>query len=199
MLAWRNRETQPSRKFHCGHCGEYVSSDQGYHTDTIDPTAFIYLCHECGRPTYFDTDSEATQIPGASYAAHVAGIPDVEVTNLYDEARNCIGIGAFTSAVLASRKLLMHIAVAEGAQPGQTFIHYIEYLSDNHYVPPKAKGWVDHIRQKGNEANHEIVTMSEDDAKDLIKFSEMLLKIIYEFPSAVGRKTEKPDRTLRQP
>jgi hypothetical protein len=82
----------------------------------------------------------------------------------------------------------MSIAVAEGAEPGKTFISYVEFLAKKGYVPPNGQGWVDHIRTKGNEANHEIVLMSSDDAADLISFSEMLLKFIYEFPNRVPKK-----------
>lgn len=77
----------------------------------------------------------------------------------------------------------MHIAVSKGAAPGKNFIDYVEFLSSKGYVPPDAKEWVDHIRTKGNEANHEIVIMSEEDAKDLIGFVVMLLKLVYEFPN----------------
>jgi Domain of unknown function (DUF4145) len=87
-------------------------------------------------------------------------------------------VNSFTSAVLTCRKLLMHIAVEKGAPTGQSFLEYVEYLAEKHYVPPDGKGWVDHIRTKGNEANHVIKIMSSDDAKDLIEFSEMLLKFV---------------------
>lgn len=79
----------------------------------------------------------------------------------------------------------MNIGVAQGADAGKPFIFYVEYLAANGYVPPNGKGWVDHIRKKGNEATHEIVLMSDSDAKDLIAFAEMLLKFIYEFPSRI--------------
>ena len=79
----------------------------------------------------------------------------------------------------------MNIAVSQGATPGLKFIEYVEYLSQNGYVPPKGKGWVDHIRKKGNEATHEIALMTKEDANDLISFSEMLLKFIYEFPAKI--------------
>jgi Domain of unknown function (DUF4145) len=94
------------------------------------------------------------------------------------EARLCMTVNSFTSAVLTCRKLLMHIAVEKGAPTGQSFLEYVEYLAEKHYVPPDGKGWVDHIRTKGNEANHVIKIMSSDDAKDLIEFSEMLLKFV---------------------
>lgn len=79
----------------------------------------------------------------------------------------------------------MNIGVEQGAPDGLTFVKYIEYLSDKGFVPPNGKHWVDHIRKKGNEATHEIVVMSAEDAKDLITFIEMLLKFIYEFPMMV--------------
>jgi Domain of unknown function (DUF4145) len=76
-------------------------------------------------------------------------------------------------------------AVAQGAPENQTFMAYVEHLAASGYVPPHGKGWVDHIRKKGNEANHEIVLMEKDDAQELISFVEMLLKFIYEFPSRI--------------
>ena len=94
-------------------------------------------------------------------------------------------VNSFTAAVLTCRKLLMHLAVEKGAPTGKSFLEYVEYLSQMGYVPPDGKSWVDHIRRKGNEANHEIKIMSSDDAKDLIEFSEMLLKFVYEFPAKV--------------
>ncbi len=84
----------------------------------------------------------------------------------------------------------MNIAVAKGAPEGLSFIKYVEYLSENNYVPPDGKEWVDHIRTKGNEAAHEISSITENDAKDLITFIEMLLKIIFEFPASIKRKTK---------
>ena len=85
----------------------------------------------------------------------------------------------------------MHVAVAKGATAGQTFASYVDYLSTNHYISPDAKDWVDHIRNKGNEANHEIVIMNADDAKDLLGFCEMLLKTIFEFPAVIKKKLSK--------
>jgi len=114
----------------------------------------------------------------------VASLPkDVEA--LYNEARSSVTVNAFTAAVLTCRKLLMHLAVAKGAPAGQSFLAYVEYLAQQGYVPPDGKGWVDFIRTKANEANHEIIIMSAQDAKDLITFSEMLLKFVYEFPAKV--------------
>jgi hypothetical protein len=83
----------------------------------------------------------------------------------------------------------MHIAVSKEAEEGKNFVYYVEFLSDKNYVPPGAKDWVDHIRTKGNEANHEILLMKKEDAKELISFCGMLLKIVYEFPARITKKT----------
>lgn len=83
------------------------------------------------------------------------------------------------------RKILMHIAVDLGEKPGLSFVAYVDFLANNHYIPPKGRHWVDHIRKKGNEANHEIAIMLESDSKDLIGFVEMLFRFNYEFPQLV--------------
>ena len=108
-----------------------------------------------------------------------------DVASLYDEARSALSAGAATAAVLACRKLLMNIAVTQGAATGLSFVAYVEYLATAGYIPPNGRGWVDHIRKRGNEATHEIALMSISDAVELITFSEMLLKFIYEFPARV--------------
>ena len=82
----------------------------------------------------------------------------------------------------------MNIAVAEGAAEGLRFVEYIDYLENNNFLPPKGRDWVDHIRQKGNEATHEIAIMMQEDAEELIIFIEMLMKFIYEFPSIIKSK-----------
>jgi hypothetical protein len=80
----------------------------------------------------------------------------------------------------------MNIAVSQGAPAGQTFMAYVDYLANNGYIPPNGRNWVDYIRQRGNEATHEIPQMTDDEAAKLITFSEMLLKFIYEFQHHVN-------------
>lgn len=184
MFQWQGINTSKSRNYTCGHCGNQIASEKCYiATHGATNVGYIYICHHCTKPTFFDLTAD-TQIPGKRFGDDVSGIDDPGVSNLYNESRDCFSKNAFTAAVLCCRKLLMHIAVAKGDKPGKNFIEYVEYLSTKGYVPPDAKTWVDHIRTKGNEANHEIVIMSEEEAKDLISFSEMLLKLTYEFPAS---------------
>ncbi len=192
-LRWINASTLASKSFVCGYCGSSIASDTGFvrgsnpdGSGAADGT--IYVCHKCFRPSFF----HGQQTPGVRFGADVNGIDEASVQKLYDEARDCFSKNAFTAVVLSCRKLLMHIAVTKGAEEGKNFVHYVEYLASNGYVPPGSKSWVDHIRKKGNEANHEIVVMSEEEAKDLLSFTEMLLKLVFEFPAASKKYSTTP-------
>lgn len=192
-MSWNSPANLKPRTFTCGFCGKVVASDRGYFAQSVDVSpAFqwlTYICPHCYKPTFLETGN--TQIPGVAPGVDIAGVP-TDVDQLYREARNSVAIGSYTAAVLTCRKILMNIAVSEGASAGESFQAYVEFLSAKGFVPPHGKGWVDHIRTKGNEANHQIVLMSRSDAEDLITFLEMLLKFIFEFPSRVPKGPSAP-------
>jgi hypothetical protein len=152
----------------------------------------MYICHFCRCPTLFNADG--VQTPGVPHGESVRHISDEGVAEMYEEARRAFSAGAFTAAILCCRKLLMHVAVSKGAKEGGSFISYVEYLANEHYVPPDAREWVDQIRKIGNEANHEIHVMKTNDAQELISFCEMLLKVIFEFPHTVRARQSLASR-----
>lgn len=174
------------RTFKCGYCRTSVNSANVLASQKGE---FIYICPKCDKPTYFGEGG--VQIPGIAPGDDIADLPE-DIEHLYSEARSCVAAKAYTAAVLTCRKLLMNIAVAKKAPIGQSFVEYVNYLNREHYIPPDSRGWVDHIRSKGNEANHEIVLMTKEDAERLISLSDMLLKIIYEFPAKVPRTQGAP-------
>ena len=155
----------------------------GCYEGTPSATGYILVCTHCNRPTFFD-DRMGGQYPGPTVGNPVQFLPK-EIGTLYQEARTAFSVNAYTPTVLVLRKLLMNVAVNKGAKEGQTFLQYVDYLAQSH-VSPENKGWVDHIRKKGNDANHEIPLMGKSDAEDLLSFTEMLLKIIYEFPNRIA-------------
>ena len=182
---WKNLRELPRRTYQCGHCGATTGSIHGYITNQT-PGATIYMCGGCNQPTYF---TELRQVPSPIAGNPVDKLP-IEIHQLYEEARKCTSLGAYTACVLCCRKMLMHIAVECGAKAGESFLSYVEFLAEKGYVPPNGSIWVDHIRKRGNEANHEIGLMSQDDAQELINFLEMLLKFIYEFPARINPDDE---------
>src|SRR5438132_14092013 len=104
----------------CGHCGLNVGGNRGYyHNDggivsnvqpgqQIHPTqvssAFprIFICPKCDSPTYFHRDK---QVPGAAYGRKILHLSP-ELTEVYDQARNCMSVAAHVPAVLAARTIL---------------------------------------------------------------------------------------------
>jgi hypothetical protein len=184
---WYGATKSNSYTYSCGYCGLLVGSEKCYASGSPwngGTLGAIYICPSCKRPTFIGSDGE--RIPASRIGNDVKGITDSNVHSLFLEARNCTGVGAYTAAVLLCRKLLMNLAVHHGAVENLKFIEYVEYLNNNGYIPPNGKQWVDMIRVKGNEATHEIALMEENDAKQLINFTEMLLRFIYEFPSMIN-------------
>lgn len=183
---WLNILELESRTFICGHrdCGREVGSDKGwcFQSGEGEVCGYIYICPICQRPTFFGSSS---QVPGNVIGRKIESLPK-EIEQLYEEIRRSTAQEAYTAAILACRKLLMHIAVEKGAKENLKFVDYVNYLADNHYAPPNSQPWVDRIRQKSNEANHEIKIMDKNDALEVINFLEMLLKFIYEFPGRVN-------------
>jgi hypothetical protein len=187
-MGWFGINQIEPKSYLCGHaeCNQNVSSNYGSY-DQYETQNRVHICPSCNKATVFGW---GIQYPGAIPGAKIRALPD-DINALYDESRQCIAIAAYTASVLLSRKLLMHIAVEQKAEPNKAFGYYVSFLADNGFIPPNGKAWVAHIKDKGNEANHEIVLMTKDDAEELLVFMEMLLKFIYEFPARIPASPEK--------
>lgn len=168
------------RQFKCSNCGNQVGSHSGFATN--NKLFAIYICPFCKYPTFFGPH----QIPGPKRGEEVAGLPP-DVAAIYEEIRSSMSVGAHTLAALGCRKILMHIAVEKNAKPGDTFVTYVNHLDSLHYIPPDGKGWVDFIRLKANEANHEIVVIHEETAIAMIDLTTMLMKFVYDFPKRIPK------------
>jgi hypothetical protein len=155
----------------CGYCGKNVGSNNGWSAGigvTEAPAGCVAICPVCGRPTFFSfLEGEGVYYPVALPGKEMDGLPD-DVEALYREARICIGVGAYTSAVLNMRKLLMHVAVAGGAKEGETFAYYSNYIIEHHVVPESFRRLIDQLKDRGNDANHQIILMSEQEATQLL-------------------------------
>lgn len=183
---WQQAMNVGNKSFTCGYCGNKIAPHQGYFAvlSGSNSQRRIYLCPNCDKPSFFDEQSDQT--PNVRIGNDVNGITDNGIAALYNQARDCTSLEAYTAATLLCRKILMNLAVHHGAAEGKSFIEYVEYLDSKGYVPPNGKKWVDRIRTKGNEATHEIRLIDRDEASQILKFTEMLLKFSYEFPSMLG-------------
>ena len=189
---WKPKAVIKSRAYVCGHCSNKVASNHGIETRTSSNTAaggYIYLCTHCNQPTYFYGEM---QVPGELPGSAVANVAEM-IEDLYNEARRCVAANAYTGCVMICRKILMHVAHDNGAKENLKFVQYVNYLHDEHFIPPNARSWVEYIKDKGNEANHEIFTASKEDAVGLLVLVERMLQIIYDLPKRVPSKAA-PDK-----
>src|SRR5438445_12202949 len=179
---WTNAQDVGALGYTCGYCGHRVGPNRGYYGRSPEGyEARIYICPHCSKASFFD--NERRQTPAVRMGRDVKGITEQGVGRLYAEARDCTGVGAYTGAVLLCRKILMNIAVQHGAPANQPFATYVDFLAASGFVPLNGKTWVDKIRDKGNEATHDIPAMTAADAEQILNFTEMLLRFVYEFQS----------------
>jgi hypothetical protein len=188
--AWAGVATINDRRFSCAYCATFVGPHQGYYTSGPER---IYICPSCGQPSYFS--ATGAQMPPPPFGSQVQHLPD-DVQRVYAEARSCIAVGACTATALLCRKLLMNVAVAKGATPGKHFTVYVDFIEAQHLVPPGSKAWLDDIRDKGNEATHEIPAVARADAEEILSFVEILLKFVFEMPAQMAAKAAAARPTL---
>jgi Domain of unknown function (DUF4145) len=187
---WKNTYEYSGNSYLCGYCGSNVGPSRAYSCQNSSGahTGRLFICPNCNKPTFIDLTSKE-KTPGSILGEDIEFLPS-DIEQLYDEARRCMSVNAFTSSVLSCRKLLMNVSVSKGAKAGEKFAFYVTYLEENHFVPPGSKPWVDHIRKKGNEATHEIPSISKEDAEELLEFTAMLLRFIYELPGKMVKHTK---------
>lgn len=181
--SWGNAGDMGSARYVCGHCGAEVGPSKGFFKDAPagHRKAFVYICPTCNRPTYI-IDDGTEQTPGPLVGRSIANITDPDVENLYAEARKCLASGAPSAAVMVSRKLLMHMAVQQGAKGNQGFTYYAQYLIDQGIVGKTFVDLVKHIKDEGNSENHELDISTVAEASIVLRLVEFVLASIYEIP-----------------
>lgn len=129
-------------------------------------------------------DNNGTISPATMPMRDVENLP-AEDESVWQEARVCLGSGAYMASVGLCRKLLLHVAAANalpippnGRTPG--FVECVEHLVTAGVITPNMKKWVDPIKDIGNAANHEIKAVTQEEAEKVARFTEQLLVIAYE-------------------
>jgi hypothetical protein len=177
--------TDAWHQYWCAHCGNNVSgaviacvgTNQGRQIRWLQCS----LCHDAS----VQTDSGSIY-PGAKYGPQLEGLPE-PVLATYEEARSCLSVNADTAAEMTCRKILMHVAVDKGADEGQSFASYIDFLQSSGYVTPPMKEWVTLIKDHGNEANHRLPAADRQRAEGTLQFTAQLLRSVYEMAHLAQR------------
>ena len=129
--------------------------------------------------------------PATSPLSTPGGVEGVELA-AWTEVRECLGVGANTAAVMMCRKILLHIAVAQGLPAkndkdwAPSFAEVNNYLEMEGIITTRMRPWVDLIKDVGNDGAHEINPITQDDARNVARYTEQLLRLTYELvaPSA---------------
>lgn len=203
MIKWNNPPPIRAYTYVCGHCGTKVAPEKGmsgvevvlHNFQAFQFDASMCLCTNCGMPTVFLAKGDPTeapfQTPGPAYGDAIPNLPE-KVEAIYDEARKSMTMNAFTGVAMLCRALVAHVAVQKGAPIGLSFKHYVEWLDGQHggqhFLPPGGAAWIHHIRDLGNDANHDLIIVTEAEARELIDFSGHLLRIVYDFPARMAKK-----------
>lgn len=175
-----------SHKCKCAWCNSIVSPNKGLSINDKNNyrIGYIYVCPNCGEIILYNRIYNEV-FPQAKFGDSFSKLPK-DVNKIYEECRDCYSVGAYTSVLLLARKLLMHIAVDCSAEEDKSFAEYVNYLDENHFVPPNSRSLLDFIRKQGNEPNHQIVIKTKEDAEKILKFMSIILTFVYEFADEQG-------------
>lgn len=177
---WENVEKIKSKDFICWNCGNEIASNIGYVSidDRNYMKAGIYICHKCNSPNVFDVDGYP--IKNIKIGKYIKDLP-VDIKKIYEEARECLSVGAYTATIMLLRKILMAVAVLEGAEENKSFKYYLEYLCKERLVHRKQTKQAENVKDLGNDANHKIECRTKQEAEMLFNFVQQFLITNYEF------------------
>lgn len=118
----------------------------------------------------------------------IKGLP-AETEVAWREVRDCLSVGASTAAAHMARKIIFHVAVAEGLPAkddrdrAPTFAACVDFLEREGVITRQMRPWLDRVREVGNSGAHEIDAVERDQALDVARFVEQVLVIVYEIPA----------------
>jgi hypothetical protein len=78
----------------------------------------------------------------------------------------------------------MACACDQGDKDGESFVHYVDYITNTVLAYPKAKAAINQIRTIGNDANHVVTFVTEPEAETAMKIITYMLDTLYAFPEA---------------
>jgi hypothetical protein len=109
-----------------------------------------------------------------------------------------MSVAAHNAAIMLCRKLLLHLGIRAGlpakdkSNRSPSFERAIKHLVDEGCVRKMMQPWVDQIRKVGNEANHELPQVTSEQAEMVARFTQQLLMMTYEYPSALDEVEPLP-------
>jgi hypothetical protein len=143
----------------------------------------FWRCPNCGEPFLTEQmlfpDIEIVLYPPNDYRINPT-LPN-KIKLAYHEAVSCFNSKAYTATAIMCRKTLEGICAEHGAT-GNNLVSNLKELKEKGVIENRLYEWADALRISGNEAAHDVnVTVSKDDAMDLLEFTNALLEYIFTF------------------
>jgi hypothetical protein len=161
----------------------------------------IQACPACGGIVYRMLDPEEgrptiAQWPLKQIRPAYPAVP-APIAADWREAHLCLGVGAFRGAAAMARRAVQGVAIERGAKdaPLNAQLRELEASTTLH---PTMVERADHIRLLGNAGAHRgadgLETVSEDEAREVVRFLDELLRWLYELPAetAAARAARSP-------
>lgn len=188
IQTWANCSELPKISYTCGYCGNLISNARGYFaTIALErvsrQSTYIHVCHICQQPTHFNSNGE--QYPIGTVGRAFKHVPD-DLLREYIQTQKCLKAECLEASVMVARRLLMVLAWRLNADEGKSFQDYVEHFVAVGAISPAMKVWVDKIRQIGNASNHKILSVTQDDAKMVLQFIDLIFDNVFEAPASAG-------------
>ncbi len=103
------------------------------------------------------------------------------IKNTYQEALLCYKAKAYTASVIMCRKTLEEICKEHGINSKKDLYTDLRKMKEKGIIESRLFEWAEALRNLGNEAAHDNVTISSQDAKDIIEFTNALLEYVFTF------------------
>ena len=185
----------------CPVCGEGKTVNIAWATDRrrfVDTVYRWMVCQDCcgASISIFRNGLGEEVYPPRLQQQTIENLPN-DVVEMWDEANLTYSVGAYTSAVLMCRKIVFATAVrcglAEKNDKGWApkFEECVNFLVDEGFLTQRIKdSWADSIRLWGNAATHELKSVRQTTALKAIDFTQMILRMAFEFEGNVKAESE---------
>lgn len=172
----------------CYYCGRdvaaevvHVHKEYSHGGQRVVPRTRWLQCGSCGEGSVMN--AQGIVYPSAPAGRPVQGLPD-EVANAWREARTAHAVTAYTAAEVMCRKILMYVAVDKAnSKVRQSFKEHVDDLAAAGLFAPSIKPAVDKVRDRGNDAAHELPHTTEQESLATLGITEHLLRGVYEIPA----------------
>ena len=161
---------------------EYDISEEVYGVGGASGKFELWKCPNCEKPFLTDYDEiwgYVVLYPPPDNRVNQR-LPD-PIKSAYHEAISCFKSKAYTATAIMCRKTLEGICAEHGVK-GNNLVANLKELKDKGIIENRLYEWADALRISGNEAAHDVtVTISPEDARDILEFTNALLEYMFTF------------------